>query len=194
MNKDSSIKTRLYSLLYTKLYRKLENTALSQGDNKKIIDFKQANIHNKHGLEISDFSLHYEPGAVMRNCYTIKAYFRIADILPFHHGVETYYICKGSTLEEVLTTFLYKINEKFYCRDCGHMRLDSDYIEDEEQCLCCLMEAVLLVEKETEFCSICQSDTCRYITLRCGHKFHRKCVSKLLKNSCPLCNRVIEVN
>lgn len=193
MSKEPSTKNKLYSLLYTRLYRKLETTSIQQPDGKKVIEFKQANIHNKHGLEISDFSLQYEPAAIMRNCYTIKAYFRITDILPFHHAIETYYISKGSTLEEVLTTFLYKINEKVYCRDCGHLRVDSDYVEEEEQCLCCLMESVLTVENEAEFCSICQSDTSRYVTLRCTHKFHRKCISKLVKNNCPLCNRAIEV-
>lgn len=45
-----------------------------------------------------------------------------------------------------------------------------------------------------EFCSICiEHDREYFETLKCGHKFHPKCISAWLKrnNSCPYCRTII---
>ena len=45
-------------------------------------------------------------------------------------------------------------------------------------------------------CSICLVDNPKYrnLTVRCGHRFHKKCNKKWLKNNycCPLCREVIQ--
>ena len=44
-------------------------------------------------------------------------------------------------------------------------------------------------------CSICLVENPKYrkLTVRCGHRFHKKCIKKWLKNNycCPLCREVI---
>ena len=41
-------------------------------------------------------------------------------------------------------------------------------------------------------CSICLEDLkCNLIITPCKHKFHRNCLEKWTKNSCPLCRRKI---
>ena len=45
-------------------------------------------------------------------------------------------------------------------------------------------------------CSICLVDNPKYrnLTVRCGHRFHKKCIKKWLKNNycCPVCREVIQ--
>lgn len=41
-------------------------------------------------------------------------------------------------------------------------------------------------------CYICLEDSNRkFVTLDCGHKFHRLCIAKIHKPECPLCRKGI---
>jgi hypothetical protein len=192
MSKDpvEELKTKLYSYLLTFTKNKLSHT-LSIGG-RKTVELKQLDIRNYYGLKIGECILSYDLNLSLP--YFIKAVYQIYDFLPLNPSLKTYCIIDGITLESTITNFISHISRKVYCRDCGRILNDIDYIPEEEQCFACAFESLILLEKGTvDFCSICQEFTARYIKLACGHKFHRRCVSKLLKNNCPLCNREIEV-
>ena len=42
-------------------------------------------------------------------------------------------------------------------------------------------------------CSVCLEEINTSLELECGHIFHRKCISDLLKYICPLCRYPIDV-
>ena len=124
--------------------------------------------------------------------YVFKANYVISDCLPKNPNLKLSCSIDGTTLSSAFGKFMEHIASKVYCRDCGKLCNDKDYILEEEQCMACIFETILLKGKQPPiFCSICQTETCKFITLQCNHTFHRKCVSKLFRNACPLCSKQI---
>ena len=161
-------------------------------EGKKILELKGLNIRNHYGLEIAECILVHDPSIATRYQYLFKCSYKIADLLPFSPGIKTYCFIEGNILDDTLSKFIQHIASKVYCRDCGNLRNDSEYFKEEDQCAMCTFETLILYEKNPSiFCTVCQTETRRFTTLKCGHTFHRKCVSKLLRNACPLCVRPI---
>lgn len=162
-------------------------------DGIKFIELKYLGVKNYYGIEITECSLFYENNyRAFLSPYVFKVTYNIIDCLPKNPNLKLYCTVEGKTLSSALEKFIEHISSKVYCRDCGKLCLDKEYAVDEEQCMSCVLETLLLYKKNSRiFCSICQQETYRYITLDCGHTFHRRCVSKLLKNSCPLCLKTI---
>lgn len=182
-------KTKLYSYITAFTKNKLGQAPLIQG--KKIVELKQLDIYNYYGLKIGECALIYDVN--MQLPYAIKAVYQVYDFIPLNPLLRTFCVIDGSTLESAVKNFVTHISKKVYCRDCGKILNDTEFIPEEDQCFSCAFESLILFEKgKTEFCSICQSFSARYLTLKCGHKFHRKCISKILRNNCPLCNKEIE--
>lgn len=180
-------------LLYLKKYIMNKIALLPVLYGKKILELKNLDLKNVYGLEVGECVLIYDSASILNN-YTFKVTYKIDDFLPLHHNLKLYCYIEGKNLDEVLPRFIKHIAEKVYCRDCGKLRNSSEFLKEEDQCFHCVFETLVLYEnKQPEFCSICQHKTPRYIKLHCGHVFHRRCVSKLLKNKCPLCNSDIEI-
>lgn len=176
-------------------YIKIKFEAKQYENGLKYIELKNLGIKNHYDLEISDCSLFYETS--FRSFiapYICKVNYNIVDCLPRNPNLKLSCSIEGTTLTMVLEKFIEHISSKVYCRDCGKLCNDKDFCMEEDQCMSCVLETLLLNRKRKPiFCSICQQETCRYITLQCGHTFHRRCVSKLLKNNCPLCSKSIFV-
>lgn len=179
-------KDRLFKYVLSFVSYCMEKTESVSG--KKVLKIDSMNIYNKHGLEIEGCDIVQDSSGI-----EIKASYNFRDFLPCKPGLKTTCTIYGKELEPTLKEFVEHLNKKIYCRDCGKLGFDSEYVEAEGQCVSCVLETLLFLEKERQFCSICQTETPRYITLSCGHTFHRKCISKVLKNKCPLCQRQISV-
>jgi hypothetical protein len=190
MDDKDSHQTKL--LMYLKQYisQRLDMTPTILG--KKVLEMKNLDMKNVYGLETVECLLIYDPLTIL-NTFTFKVVYKITDFLPLNPSLKLYCYIEGKNLNDTLIKFIKHISEKVYCRDCGKLRTSSEFVKDEDQCMHCIFETLILYEnKETQFCCICQQKTPRYIRLQCGHIYHRKCVSKLIKNKCPLCNAEIE--
>lgn len=188
-DKIEELRQKLRSYIYCFIQETLESLPIVDG--KKVIELKQLDIKNQHGLDISECSLIYQPGT--NPAYVFRGNYRFSDFLPPGQGIKTFCYVEGNNLMPTLLEFIDHIGQKIYCRDCGKLRMEREFIFEEDQCISCVLETLLLTRRAiVKFCSICQTDTPRYITLRCGHQFHRRCISRLIKNRCPLCNAVID--
>ena len=74
-----------------------------------------------------------------------------------------------------------------YCnRDCQI----SNWKTHKPMCVSLDMRKPVPEEKKDGIeCAICLDVLGEHITLKCGHKFHRECLCKLVGDSCPLCRR-----
>ena len=92
------------------------------------------------------------------------------------------------------------MNEYVFCKHCGDIYHIKNFFFknkdiDTDMCQGCLISNILSVKKKiSEFCSICQTNTKCFSTLRCGHHFHRECLSDLEIKRCPLCSKWIDEN
>lgn len=187
---EISHQSKLLNYLKQYILNKIDSLPVTYG--KKIMELKNLDVKNTHGLEIANCILIYDSASIPNN-YTFKVTYNIDDFLPFHPSMKPYCFVEGKNIDEVLPRFIKHVSEKLYCRDCGKLRNSNEFVKEEDQCYHCLFETLVLYEnKESEFCCICQHKTPRYVKLHCGHLYHRRCVSKLLKNKCPLCNSEID--
>lgn len=185
---------KLFSYLEKYIKNKFDEQQSVEGI--KFIDLKHLGIKNFYGIEISECSLFFENTfRPFMSPYVFKVTYNITDCLPKNPNLKLFCTVEGKTLSSALEKFIDHIASKVYCRDCGKLCIDKEYSVEEEQCMSCILETILLSRKADRiFCSICQQETHRHIVLDCGHMFHRKCVSKLLRNSCPLCSKSIFVS
>ncbi|MDD4930867.1 MAG: RING finger domain-containing protein [Candidatus Colwellbacteria bacterium] len=147
-------------------------------------------IKNIHGLEFYGYEIIYNP--------KVKEY-----ILEFYIGKsidgitspnDELFILQtgGPSLKLSFSTILDYINKYIFCKHCGVIRQFDSYSEEHDRCDNCLInELLMLNRKHSEYCTICMENTKNYYTLRCGHKFHRACLSDLKVKACPNCRKWI---
>lgn len=196
---ETNYKSFLIDLLVDKWEKKfnieMNKVQLETNDTPKICVFNLYNcrIKNIYGLEFYGFEFSY--------CYTTCNFHIEFDTFPITDGIidhtnenlEVYSIgCRGKSIRESFSGVLEKMNTHVFCKHCGHIKLDSNYYIDQEKCESCLITDILMCDsKVSEYCSICMESTKNFYTLRCGHKFHRSCISGLQHKICPLCRKHI---
>jgi hypothetical protein len=98
----------------------------------------------------------------------------------------------GRSLKGLITRFFETINQVRWCSECGEFSWNYAYNPDSEICDHCLIEEICVSPNaESYHCSICLEEGKRMYKTRCGHHFHRKCLSKIESTGygprCPLC-------
>ena len=104
-------------------------------------------------------------------------------------------ILSSLNLRKGLEILIDRINNIAFCRSCGKFCQRSEYSSIKEECLHCLFQTTINLGTSTnkEQCVICGDDcVLHYKLTKCGHRFHRKCLSPLDKMVCPLCRAEIE--
>lgn len=98
----------------------------------------------------------------------------------------------GTKLKFLIAQFFETINQARWCTNCGEFSWSYAYNSDLEICDHCLIEEICASSNaETFHCSICLEEGKRMYKTRCGHRFHRSCLSKVesvdFGPKCPLC-------
>jgi len=149
-------------------------------------------IRNIHGLEFYGYEIIYTPNL---NDYIIEFYTgkTIDGITPPDDESEIFILQSGgSDIKKAFSTVLDYINKYIFCKHCGVIRQFDSYSEKHDRCGNCLITEILMLgKKHGEVCTICMESTKNYYTLRCGHKFHRSCLSDLEVKVCPNCRKYI---
>lgn len=149
-------------------------------------------IQNVHGLEFYGYEIIYNPSI---NDYVIEFFIgkSIDGITPSHGESELFILqTAGPSLKKAFSTILDYINKYIFCKQCGTIRQFDSYSEEHNKCDSCLINDILMLNRKTsEYCTICMESTKNYYTLRCGHKFHRSCLSDLKVKACPNCRKWI---
>ncbi len=85
------------------------------------------------------------------------------------------------------------VNNFIFCQHCGRIVEIHYFDKEERKCVGCQVQDSLFDRKEDhDFCCICQEDVKNIYTLRCGHKFHRACISQLDIKRCPVCRKFVD--
>lgn len=149
-------------------------------------------IRNIHGLEFYGYEIIYNP---MVKEYVIEFYIgkSIDGITPRNGESELFMLqTSGPNLEKTFSSILDYINKYIFCKHCGVIRQYDSYSEKHNKCDNCLINDLLSMSRlHSEYCTICMEETKNYYSLRCGHKFHRACLSDLEIKSCPNCRKWI---
>ena len=158
-------------------------------------------IKNVHDIEFKYMLIEYYKSS---DCYTIQVITNkcIDDVLPTKNNIFKL-LSSGKDIRNVFETLLSKINRYIFCKHCGdivHIKRfytnEGENNKDEDEinmCQKCVTNELLSLAKTTqEFCNICQNNTRNFITLGCGHHFHRACLSDLQDKKCPSCRKCIE--
>jgi len=97
---------------------------------------------------------------------------------------------RSAKIRSLFKSFFTEINKIYYCLNCGECSPSSKYHKDVELCEKCLVEALIWGQKDPEICVICQEEGYKLYETKCGHYFHRRCLSQIKPNpylKCPLC-------
>lgn len=105
----------------------------------------------------------------------------------------------GHRLKAVFEQFFDTVNQTRWCSNCGEFSWNYAYNAELELCDHCLMEEICAFSKtDTHHCSICLENGKRMYKTRCGHHFHRKCLSKIeavdFGPKCPLCRTYLDAH
>jgi hypothetical protein len=149
-------------------------------------------IKNIHGLQFYGYEIVYTPKT---GEYTIQFYIckSIDGIKPLNNESELFSLYSGGdSLQTSFSTMLDYVNSYIFCKHCGVIRRFDSYSEEKDMCENCIITEILMLDREKcEYCTICLESTKNYYTLRCGHKFHRSCLSDLEVKACPNCRKCI---
>jgi len=191
-SKEDSVETKykemLIDVFVSKWEKLFENKDITY--NSSIYNCK---IKNIYGLEFFGYEIVYDS---IHKTYSMEFNTTkyIDDIIPQGANSGDMFIIKstGSSLKTAFNDIIDCVNKYIFCKHCGVVRRIENFIPDKEMCDCCLISECLMLKRDTpEFCSICLSSTKNYYTLRCGHKFHRVCLSDLNMKVCPNCRKCI---
>lgn len=105
----------------------------------------------------------------------------------------------GKRLSLLFKEFFETINQARWCSNCGEFSWNYAYISELEICDHCLMEEICAFSKsETQHCTICMENGKRMYKTRCGHYFHRSCLSKIesvdFGPKCPVCRTYLDIH
>ena len=93
---------------------------------------------------------------------------------------------------ELFEDVLEQINKIVLCKSCGNISNIDTFNFKTDQCFGCDINDYLSKDNTRETCSICCEEHSNLYILRCGHKFHRKCIVKLsTPKKCPNCRECI---
>lgn len=149
-------------------------------------------IQNIHGLEFYGYEIIYNPASKE---FVIEFYVgkSVDGITPLNGESELLILqTGGASLKKSFSTILDYINKYIFCKHCGTIRQFDSYSEEYDRCDNCLINEILMLNRKcSEHCTICLESTKNYYTLRCGHKFHRACLSDLKLKVCPNCRKWI---
>lgn len=93
------------------------------------------------------------------------------------------------------------LNKIYFCKACGRFAWSSDWSVDHEMCSKCMLEECLYFSStKVHNCTICQQQGKRMYVTRCGHHFHRKCLTDYLLSNvnrdipgkCPNCRTILD--
>ena len=196
--KENERKELLIELFVTKWQKKFDEKFADKkfNNNHTVIKFDvdRCSITNTHGLEFRGCELWYNKST---NFYYIEFnLYKFVDGIcpPNFKGSEMYCVISfGSTLKEAFIKSIDNIDKHVFCRHCGNITKTDSYFFEQERCESCLITELITSKREkSEFCSICQEYTKNYYTIRCDHKFHRACLSRLDVKKCPTCRKWID--
>jgi hypothetical protein len=157
-------------------------------------DIYNSNIKNIHGLEFLGYEISYYK--MTKQYYIEFNTHKFVDGIIKNDLESSVFTIQynGTTIKEAFIKAMDNLNRFVFCRHCGIIRKDNIYDLNEQKCECCIINDILACESKTsEYCAICMENTKNYYTLRCGHKFHRSCVSNLNHKICPLCRTHINI-
>ena len=193
-------------------------------NNEFHMDIDIKNIHGLiyKKLNIQKFNTFTRCGIVKKNEFLYKVTCVIQTNIDglFDSNVFQPIFYMNSNLKKCLTEIFKQLNNYIYCKSCGkikHVDLyhfvkdeeeqrarkddetksEKDKKNDEEEvskCIMCKTSDWLHSANKPESCTICLKDVKNYYTLRCGHKFHRECVSDIqgCPKRCPNCRKIID--
>lgn len=165
--------------------------------NDVFMDISSMNVKNIYELEFHGHEISFKP---RKNRYYIEFQTnRFVDgIYTNEYTTENYLsdiFCvksSGSSIKELFVNVINEINRYIFCKSCGHIKNIDTYYKQEQKCESCLLNEIISLEKEKSiYCTICMENTKHYYKLRCGHEFHRHCLSDLKSKICPLCRTCI---
>ncbi len=160
---------------------------------------ESCNITNIHGIKFHNYSIQCFDNRGFS--FNFHAYKNIDNINPYIENDEDdecrhlYNIhTHAKTLHDAFINILNKINECIFCKHCGEIHSEELFYKDLNKCQnCCLNDLLYSKRLTSEHCTICLESTKNYYTLRCGHKFHRACLSDIKDSTkkCPNCRKFI---
>lgn len=123
-----------------------------------------------------------------------------ADFLPTDNGAYLLRICiHVKKLKTALLRFFATANKIHFCRACGMYAWNCDWYESLNMCSKCVFEECMYsTASKSHKCSICQESTKRAYRTRCGHYFHRQCLSEHASINmdelmrCPNCRVILD--
>lgn len=138
--------------------------------------FTECSIPNINGVSCESYSVLYT-----NKVYTFNFFIRQPD------GYMMVY-AKYPTMKQCFLSAIDEFNKILLCHHCGRHVDTNGFHRDVEKCSSCILTDIVLESRDvSEYCSICMEDTKNYYTTKCGHKFHKACISKLTVKKCPLC-------
>lgn len=191
-NIEQKYKELLISL-FTKRYEDKFKDCIKDNIAHKIsFDVYNCNIKNIYGLEFHGIEFVYYKHT---DLYSIdfNTYTHCDGIIENELSSDVFSVrYSGNSVKEVFSKAVDNLNKYIFCRHCGNIRKYDMYFTEQEKCECCVINDILSFDKKSsEYCNICMEHTKNYYTLRCGHKFHRACVSKLANKICPTCRKYV---
>lgn len=182
----------------TSKWRMLFNNLLKNNKHAKVLvaSIDTENFVNCRGVKFGDTRFTYD---------RIKKIFELfvspinkQDNLCFEEWKQKKMIIKvkNTSLRSLFLDFFNQINKIYFCKDCGNFAYGIAFYETIDKCESCLFEEIAASQSsKEEICAICQETTKKWYTTKCGHKFHRKCLSQVVPNpilKCPICRRCLD--
>ena len=156
-------------------------TNRESGDNHKYLAF----LHAAKRIEMKDFCMCNEDGELCElddEGICRMAYQEIHDTV------------NSDNFDNCLAKVIDKVNDYIRCYDCAKL-----HIKYKRSKICPECNLQKLIDKRSKSLGECVCCTDKMYSrntnkLKCGHSFHKKCLSKVKNGKCPLCRKEIETS
>ncbi len=166
-------------------------------DNEQVIRLPN-NIKNKHGLIFDHIKICKRKCQCPHPNHNTDNNFIGFHIKNYQDGIHDQEYGKyigdsnDKPFSELFNDLLNEINTYTLCNSCGNISNVEMFNFKTEQCFGCDINDHLSIENNKDTCSVCCEEHTNMYTLKCGHKFHRKCLVKLqIPKKCPNCREYV---
>lgn len=173
---------------------KLFNTFMTKSfEGRLIYMFHQSSPKNIHNLRLNGLSVLYHEEKYHTDFFIDLMPDGMYDEDINYDNDSRAHVCHKNLFFSLIKAFDL-INDFIFCIHCGKVVVCHYYDEEEGKCMGCQIQDSLFERKQcSELCAICQEQVKNVYKLKkCGHVFHRGCVSQLNPKKCPICRKYVD--